>query len=220
MTRSLTALLLTASALVALTGCESMQLPDGYAWNLTPHQQNNIKSPRGSFRWGFDQSRIGESRPTTAHDAGRYDFAAALPATTAPPAPALTRAADYSMLDDVPASVRPLGYGNNDPVFATAPAPGTPGSSASATEPVAFGRLSAPAEVRILTTPSTSPAAPRAAVSNTAGQRTHVIQKGDSYWKLAKQYYGKGIRFTDIQKANPSKNPKKLQVGDTIIIPQ
>ena len=68
-----------AAALLTLTGCETPQLPDGYAWNITTQEQNDIKTPRASYRWGFDQSRINEHLPATSRDQRGYDFASALP---------------------------------------------------------------------------------------------------------------------------------------------
>ncbi len=220
MKRSLSTAALLSAAALALPACESMQLPEGYAWNFSTQEQNDIKEPRGSYRWGFDQRRINESAPATWRDGGRYDFASALPKPYAadPLAPAVSRAqpGDPFLDADLTDAARPITYGDNEPVFAASPQPiRTPAPT------VAQGAFRAPTEIRILTSPADSPAAvtPTQPAAH-AGPRTHTIKKGDNYWDLAKQYYGQGIRFTDIQKANPGKDPKKLQVGDTIVIPQ
>lgn len=217
MTRPLTALLVPALLLTAttvFTGCESanMQLPEGYAWNFSTQPQNtDVKEPRGSFRWGFNQSRINESKPTTSRDRSGYDFAAVLPQPAARVAQAQP---------SVPAAT--ASYEDTQPLFsALDPQPATfytPGSATQRT--TAQGSFSAPTEIRILTGSSSSSAPATQATAAPTGPRTHTIVKGDNYWDLSKKYYGKGARFMDIQKANPTKNPDKLQLGDTIIIPQ
>lgn len=50
--------------------------------------------------------------------------------------------------------------------------------------------------------------------------RTYTIQKGDSYWKIAKTVYGDPLRMKDIEAANPDIDPKKLTIGDEIILPE
>ncbi|MEM7627424.1 MAG: LysM domain-containing protein [Planctomycetota bacterium] len=49
--------------------------------------------------------------------------------------------------------------------------------------------------------------------------RTYTIQKGDNYWKIAKSVYGDPLRVKDIEAANPGVDPKKLQIGDEIVLP-
>ena len=53
-----------------------------------------------------------------------------------------------------------------------------------------------------------------------APMRVYVIKKGDSYWNIAKREYGDPIRMKDIEAANPDIDPKKLQIGDEILLPQ
>lgn len=53
-----------------------------------------------------------------------------------------------------------------------------------------------------------------------AEPRIYTIQKGDSYWKIAKAVYGDPMRMKDIEAANPDIDPKKLQIGDEIILPE
>lgn len=87
-----------------------------------------------------------------------------------------------------------------------------------APEPVVFDEVE-PA-------PAPEPAAAPAA-SNTATQLppepaaidTYVIRKGDTLWSIAKRFYGDGQRWVDIVNANPGIDPKKLIVGDEIILP-
>ncbi|PKM46288.1 MAG: hypothetical protein CVV03_05645 [Firmicutes bacterium HGW-Firmicutes-8] len=44
----------------------------------------------------------------------------------------------------------------------------------------------------------------------------HVIQAGDTFWKLAKHY---GTTVEAITAANPDVDPLNLQIGETICIP-
>ncbi|MEM7577324.1 MAG: LysM peptidoglycan-binding domain-containing protein [Planctomycetota bacterium] len=213
---------LIAPITLAFTGCNSVQLPDGYAWNITPEKKNDFDTPRGSFRWGFDQSRINESLPATSRDRTNYDYAAVLPKpnirpayepqyttpATAPIAAATATPDDlYTALDPVPAP--PTG---NDAAVFTLPTNDSPTIARSAF------RAPATTEVRILGGDLVGNG--RAEAPSVAGTRTHTVVKGDNYWNLAKQYYGQGIRMKDIQAANPGIDPKKLQIGDTLVIPE
>jgi nucleoid-associated protein YgaU len=50
--------------------------------------------------------------------------------------------------------------------------------------------------------------------------QTHVVKRGDTLFKIAKQYCGDGSKWTKIQKANPQiKDPGKLKVGEKLTIP-
>jgi len=61
-----------------------------------------------------------------------------------------------------------------------------------------------------------APAAPAPAAP--AGG-TYVIKKGDTFIKIAREIYGNPSRMKDIAAANPGVNPRKLMVGQTIILP-
>ncbi len=230
MTRPFALGLAAACSAALLTGCNSVQLPEGYAWNVSPEKQNDFDSPRGAYRYGFDQSRINESLPATSRDRTNYDYAAVLPRPAAgvrppyepnfrQPGPAASAGPDalYTALDPVPAPGGSVTAASMDDAVFTFP---------QADAPIARGSFRAPAttsttEVRILGGSASAPAfidAPAPAASS--GPRTHTVQKGDNYWDLAKQYYGQGIRFKDIEAANPGKNPTKLQIGETLVIPE
>lgn len=49
----------------------------------------------------------------------------------------------------------------------------------------------------------------------------HVIQEGDSLWKLAKKYLGSGDRYKEIMEANQEaiSHPNMLRMGQKLIIP-
>jgi nucleoid-associated protein YgaU len=52
-----------------------------------------------------------------------------------------------------------------------------------------------------------------------AGERTYVIQKGDTYIGIARRRYGDASRWRDIQAMNPGLNPNKLRIGQVIQLP-
>lgn len=50
---------------------------------------------------------------------------------------------------------------------------------------------------------------------------TYTIEKGDCLWNIAKRFYGDGLGYKRIVKANPQiKNPNSIYLGQTIIIPK
>jgi len=51
--------------------------------------------------------------------------------------------------------------------------------------------------------------------------RTYTVQKGDSLWKIAKQFYGKGSDWTRIHEANKDQitNPDLIQPGMELKLP-
>ena len=56
-------------------------------------------------------------------------------------------------------------------------------------------------------------------VSDVPMQRTHVIRKGDTFWSIARKYYGDGRRAEEIARANPDLVPTKLGVGKKVLLP-
>lgn len=62
-----------------------------------------------------------------------------------------------------------------------------------------------------------------AVASPTADSKTYTVQKGDTLWKIAEQFYGKGHgdKYPEIVKANtpPVKNPDLIQPGWVLRIP-
>ncbi|MAW77323.1 MAG: hypothetical protein CMJ95_08065 [Planctomycetes bacterium] len=57
-------------------------------------------------------------------------------------------------------------------------------------------------------------------VSVRAGFRSVVIREGDTLYDLAEQQLGSGLRWSEIQDANPGLNPNRLPVGKKILIPR
>ena len=62
--------------------------------------------------------------------------------------------------------------------------------------------------------PPSGPGAPTA--------RTYTVQKGDTLWKIAKEFYGKGSEWTRIHEANKDviRDPDLIQPGWSLRIPE
>jgi nucleoid-associated protein YgaU len=56
----------------------------------------------------------------------------------------------------------------------------------------------------------------------TSTARTYTVKKGDSLWKIAKEFYGKGSAWSRIHEANKDliKDPDMIQPGWTLRIPE
>jgi len=67
-----------------------------------------------------------------------------------------------------------------------------------------------------------SSTAPTPGGSQPTASRTYTVQKGDSLWKIAKEFYGKGSEWGRIHEANKDviKNPDLIQPGWTLRIPE
>ncbi len=75
------------------------------------------------------------------------------------------------------------------------------------------------AEPRVAAGAPKAAAAPAAGAA--AGDRIHVVAKGDSLSAIAKKYYGDGNKYMKIFDANKDqlKDPDKIQVGQKLRIP-
>ena len=82
-------------------------------------------------------------------------------------------------------------------------------------------RLRLGTEIMIPPAPTKAPAADSGAKWQTAtnGVRYHTIRKNEKLWTIAEHYYGKGILYTKIKRANPGLNPDNLKLGARLIIP-
>ena len=49
--------------------------------------------------------------------------------------------------------------------------------------------------------------------------RHHTISRGETLWSVALLHYGNGQRWRDIQEANPGIEPRKLRIGQEIVVP-
>ncbi|MDB5524344.1 MAG: 5-nucleotidase protein [Rhizobium sp.] len=47
----------------------------------------------------------------------------------------------------------------------------------------------------------------------------HVIAKGDTYWDLAKQFYGSGAEWKTLADANKDMRPRALHIGAELVVP-
>ena len=56
-------------------------------------------------------------------------------------------------------------------------------------------------------------------LSEAASTRTYVVQKGDTYWRIAATQLGNGHRWKEIESLNPGVNMNTLKVGQSINIP-
>ncbi len=73
---------------------------------------------------------------------------------------------------------------------------------APAPQPVVYAQPVAPAP------------APAPAASN-----THVVQRGETFYSIAKETYGDGKQWQKIAMANPGVTPTSLKIGQTLVIP-
>ncbi|MBQ2679041.1 MAG: LysM peptidoglycan-binding domain-containing protein [Firmicutes bacterium] len=72
----------------------------------------------------------------------------------------------------------------------------------------------APAEATTETAPAEAPA--EAAPTDS---QTYTVEKGDTFWKIAQKFYGNGAEFQKILDANGLTENSRINVGDTLIIP-
>jgi 5'-nucleotidase len=50
-------------------------------------------------------------------------------------------------------------------------------------------------------------------------ERTHVVRRGDTYWHLAREYYGDPRLWTKLKEANPDMPENRLAIGATLTVP-
>jgi len=86
------------------------------------------------------------------------------------------------------------------------------------------GEVTPPAPATSLTSlvpPEPKPVTPAVtpAVAIPAAGGTYTVKKGDTFIKIAREVYGDPSRMKDIIAANPGIEPRKLKVGQTIVLP-
>jgi len=67
--------------------------------------------------------------------------------------------------------------------------------------------------------PPAKPAAQTAAPAPAAAPSTYTIKRGDNFWNIAKQVYGKGSDWKKLAAANPRMIVEKLPIGSEMTIP-
>ncbi len=70
-------------------------------------------------------------------------------------------------------------------------------------------------------TPARTVYEPLPAEEPQTSERYHVVEKGDTLYRLARMYYGDQSRWRDLYEANRSKigDPNKIRVGQRLLIP-
>ena len=101
--------------------------------------------------------------------------------------------------------------------------PAVPGETVKPLAPPG-GEIAPPAPATNLTSlvpPEPKPVTPAVtpAVAIPAAGGTYTVKKGDTFIKIAREVYGDPSRMKDIAAANPGVDPRKLKVGQTIILP-
>ena len=64
------------------------------------------------------------------------------------------------------------------------------------------------------------PSAPVPAAAKAANRRTYTVAKGDSLWRIAEKFYGKGSDVSKIANANHIDDPDLLRPGQQLVIPE
>lgn len=141
----------------------------------------------------------------------------------------------YALITAMLAGLVCVGCNTSKKTVQTGPPEAIPAAPGDTVKPLTppGGESSAPAPVTSLTslvppepkpaTGVTTPPAPPAPLTPltppaTAGG-TYTIKKGDTFIKIAREVYGDPSRMKDIAAANPGVDPRKLKVGQTIILP-
>ncbi len=161
--------------------------------------------PSAVVRLYIDNSAAGEVK---ADDAGRWMFAG----TSAVAAGTHMLRADEIGADGKVSSRVELPFLREEPAKVAAAAP-------AAAEPVPAA--SEPAPAAVAAAPAVEPAAETQVAAAAPEPSRMVIQPGNNLWKLSRQVYGKGIRYTVIYEANKDqiRNPNLIYPGQVFVMP-
>jgi 5'-nucleotidase / UDP-sugar diphosphatase len=148
-----------------------------------------------------------EAAETTAPEA---------PATEAPAAeaPMTEEAAPSETPADIPAEMPATEEDAAETEPAPAPAPAAPAEEPA--EPADTAEEAPAATPAPMAPEATEEAAPAA---DDAGERTHTVARGDTFWDIAEEYYGDGTLWQVIADANPSQEARDLDIGTELVIP-
>ena len=58
-----------------------------------------------------------------------------------------------------------------------------------------------------------------ALATSPSDRRIHIVRTGDTLWSIASRTYGNGQRWRDLVDANPGIEPRKLRVGQELVVP-
>lgn len=58
------------------------------------------------------------------------------------------------------------------------------------------------------------------ATSNQTSANSHTVVPGETLWAISENYYGTGYKWVDIAKANSLQNADKIEVGQTLTLPE
>ncbi|MHC4914221.1 MAG: LysM peptidoglycan-binding domain-containing protein [Planctomycetota bacterium] len=116
---------------------------------------------------------------------------------------------------DSPESVSPGEAGEDLPAEEPTDDPGTAEAAGDADEVDETARPEPDPEPAVSEGRGVSETAPAA-----GSAFAYTVQDGDSAWKLSKRFYGSGIHWPRIKKANPGVNFNNLKVGTRLTIPE
>ncbi len=80
-------------------------------------------------------------------------------------------------------------------------------------------RLTIPAPPRAVAKAAVKPSGSESASATKPGFQTYTIADGDTLYDIAEEKLGSGLRWTEIQSANPGIDPSRLKVGTKIQLP-
>ena len=138
--------------------------------------------------------------------------------TTAPLAAASASSPSATALDVHPAPAGSLAYTPPNITLPTEPI--VPPAAALGQDPVLTQTPSlASAGTGPSASPSTPPAFAASASATSTGATTYTVQKGDTLYKIARDHYGDGKKWSRIVAANPGLSPASLKAGQKLNLP-